>query len=151
MHLIYSKLKSANIMSGKIKDRMFSVEFKPDKKNQVNDDQFEALMNEEGSTLKYLLNSGDFVEDAESASAEISSLKGDIRKLVKALKNAEDKAKLEEKQESGIGKAEDALMKAEDAMEKATSPEEKKVAGTGIKNAKKALIEAKKEAKKAVK
>ena len=144
MHLIYSKLKSANVMSGKIKDKLFSVEFSPDKKNQVNDAKFDALMEEEDSALKHLLNCGDFVEDAESASAEISSLKGDIKKLEKALKDAEDKARLEGKQESDVGKAEEVLIKAEDALGAATDPESKKKALSEVKEAKKALTAAKK-------
>ena len=149
--MIYSKLKSANVMSGKSKGNMFSVEFVPDKKNRINDDQFDALMSEEDSTLKYLLNCGDFVEDAESASAEISNLKGELKKLGLKLKAAEDAAEHAEKEEIGVGVAEDALIKAEDALGAATNAESKKEALKEVNKAKKNLGLAKKEAKKAAK
>ena len=155
MHLIYSKLKSANVMSGKIKGQLFSVDFKPDKKTKVPDDKFDVLMEEEGSVLKHLLNVGDFVEDAESATSEISGLKGEIKKLELALKTAEDAAKHAEKEtineELGVNAAEKALYDAEGVYEKATDADAKKKALSEVNKAKKTLGLAKKEAKKAAK
>ena len=144
MHSIYSKLKSDNAMNGKVKGKAFSVEFLYDKNTKVNDDQFDALMEEAGSTLKGLLDCGDFVEDAESASSEISSLKGEITKLEKALKNAEEKTEHNEKKESEVGKAEEAVVKAEDAMEAATDADSKKKALKDVKEAKALLKKAQK-------
>ncbi len=155
MHLIYSKLKSANVMSGKIKGNPFLVEFKPDKKNRVPDDQFEALLGEEESALKFLLGRGDFVEDAESATAEISGLQGDIKKLQAALKKAEDAAKIDDKDviknEVGVNEAEKVLYDAEGVLENAPDAESKKKALSEVNKAKKVLGLAKKAAKKAAK
>ncbi len=147
MHSIYSKLKSVNAMSGKIKGNIFLVTFEPDKKTPVKDAEYDALMSEDESTLKHLLNCGDFVEDAESATAEISTLKGEIKKLELALKKAEASAKQAEKDALGITAAEDVLMKAEDALGAATDAESKKIALVDVKDAKKALITVKKAAK----
>ncbi len=153
MHLIYSKLKSVNAMNGKLQDKGFSIEFLPDKKTKVSDKEFDALMAEEESALSFLLACGDFVEDAESATSEIASLKGELKKLGLKLKKAEDAVKQSEKQEDALGvkDAEFALQKAEDAFKACEDASQKKALLTTAKQAKKALELAKKEAKKAAK
>jgi hypothetical protein len=145
MHLIYSKLKSANVMGGKIEKGLkpFTIEFKPDVKTQVPDNQYDALMKEPGSVLRHLLNCGDFVGDAESATAEISSLKGELKKVQLALKKAEDAAKQAEI-ETGVKNAENALIEAEDALESAADGDAKKKAMKVVKEAKSVLVNAQK-------
>lgn len=141
MHLIYSKLKSSNILNGKIEDKAFSVEFLPDKKTKVDDKEFVALMNEEDSVLSFLLANGDFVSDAESANSEIASLKGELKKLQNALKKAEEKAKVIETKEAtqGIEKAEKALKDAEATFESCEDASQKKELKKVVDKAKSAL------------
>lgn len=149
MHLIYSKLKSLNTLNGVVvgdkRNRGFTIDFKPEVTTEVPDDQYDALMNDNGGIFAILHKSGDFIESVEKVTDDLASLEGN---LVKAQKALDDARKAQKVNDGGpVEAAEYALLEAEDALEKATNADEKKAALTAIKVAKTALTKAKKAAK----
>lgn len=145
MHLIYSKLKSPNVLNGMIGKKTFSVEFKPEDTTKVKDEEYKALMEQEGSIFAILHESGDFIEKAEKETGDIASLEGNLVKAQKALDDAKKEQAKTDK--NPVKLAEDALLEAEDALEKATNADEKKAAMKAIKIAKSALTKAQNAAK----
>ena len=94
MHEIFSKLKSPNVLSGKVKNKPFSVRFAPQETTKVDKKEYEALVNDKGSMFKTLLESGDFVEKAQMKEAEVKEAEAELNKAQAKVKKAK-KAKKE--------------------------------------------------------
>ncbi len=154
MHLIYSKLKALNTLNGVVegatKNKSFTVDFKPGVTTQLPDDKYDALMKDKGGIFELLHKSGDFIESVEKVTGDLASLEGGLVKAQKALDDAK-KALKENDIVDGVKIAEDYLVLTEDALGKAKNADEKKAALADVKDAKKALVDAKREAKKAAK
>jgi len=147
MHLIYSKLTSSNVLNGVVGKKKFSIDFKPGETTKVKDEEYESLVGQPGSVFAFLEKSGDFIEKAEMVTNDIAFLEGNLVKAQSAL-DAAKKALKENDAVDGVKIAGDVLMLAEDILDKASNSAEKKTALADVKEAKTALVLAKKEAKK---
>jgi len=132
MHEIFGNeklLKGPTEMSGKLgkgKSKNFSVTFIPEESVSVKDEHYDCLINEDGSILQILLDSGALIDGRVDSPPSV------------------------EEASDAIKEAEKALLKAEDAMA-AARPDEQKSVMKKVKDAQKVLTAAKKEAKKAAK
>ncbi len=83
-HLIYSRLESPNVMTGK----GYSVEFLPGVTTEISDKDYNALA--DNDAFVGLIDSGDLIEKSEKMTNDIATLKSNIVKAQEALKKAED-------------------------------------------------------------
>jgi len=134
MHEIFGNqklLRGPTEMSGKLvkgtrKSKNFSVTFVPGETTKVDDKVYDCLIEEEGSILQILLDSGALIDGKGTAPPSVEEASDTIKE------------------------AEKALLKAEDAMA-AARPDEQKEGMKKVKSAQKVLSAAKKESKKAAK